>query len=321
MNNALLPPLFQAPELRPLLESVDFDEWQMVVGSSLGEHRSTLRTPANRFLCRMAWGQAGPLQLLHLEGHGQIDLQRVQGRQHAVLWLPLQGWSQERINGTWAVAEPGEALLMRPGDELEGATSLRLEGLSILLPASAVRPGLPSFIGSGPPNQALVAAALRFAGAVARGLAGSEHAATNLLDALLEWEHHSAPGRDAKQERITAVRRRTYVAEARDWMGQHLHEACEILDVAKAVAVSPRTLQYAFLQELGRTPMAELRRLRLRHLRQLLQDSDHRSHSIAELMARSGLLASGSTAADYRRYCGESPRETRQQLGPSYQNR
>ncbi|MCF8141818.1 MAG: hypothetical protein K9J75_12070 [Cyanobium usitatum Tobar12.5m-G36] len=46
MNNALLPPLFQAPELKPLVESVDFDEWQTVVGSSLGEHRSTLRTPA-----------------------------------------------------------------------------------------------------------------------------------------------------------------------------------------------------------------------------------------------------------------------------------
>lgn len=210
---------------------------------------------------------------------------------------------------------------MRPGDELEGATSLRLEGLSILLPASAVRPGLPSFIGSGPPDRALVAAGLMFAGAVAKGLAGSEHAATNLLDALLSWEQPSGPEFGAKQERITAVRRRTYVAEARDWMGQHLQEPCAIMEVAKAVDVSPRTLQYAFLQELGRTPMAELKRLRLRQLRQLLQDSDLRSLSIAELMARSGLLASGSTAADYRRYCGESPRETRQQTGPSYQNR
>ena len=77
MNNALLPPLFQAPELKPLVETVDFDEWQAVVGSSLGEHRSTLRTPAKRFLCRMAWGEAGPLQLLHMEGQGQIDLRRV----------------------------------------------------------------------------------------------------------------------------------------------------------------------------------------------------------------------------------------------------
>lgn len=321
MNNALLPPLFQAPELKPLVETVDFDEWQAVVGSSLGEHRSTLRTPAKRFLCRMAWGQTGPLQLLHLEGQGQIDLRRVQGSQHAVLWLPLQGWSQERINGTWQVAEPGEALLLRPGDELEGATSTRLEGLSILLPGSAVEPGLPSLIGSGPHNRALMAAARQFAGAVAMGLPGKEHAATNLLEALREWEQRSAPWRGDKRERITTVRRRTYVTDARQWMRHHLHEPCGVLQVAAAVEVSPRTLQYAFLQELGHTPMAELRRLRLRHLRQLLQDPDHGTVSIAELMAQTGLLASGSTAADYRRYCGESPRETRQQTWPSYQKR
>ena len=90
MNNALLPPLFQAPELKPLVESVDFDAWDSVIGSSLGEHRSTLRKPTKRFLCRMAWGEAGPLQLLHMEGQGQIDLRRVQGSQHAVLWLPVR---------------------------------------------------------------------------------------------------------------------------------------------------------------------------------------------------------------------------------------
>jgi len=195
LNNALLPPLFHAPALKPLVESVDFDEWQAVVGSSLGEHRSTLRTP------------------------------------------------------------------------------------------------------------------------------GKEHAATNLLDALREWEQRSAPWRGDKRERITTVRRRTYVADARQWMRHHLHEPCGVLQVAAAVEVSPRTLQYAFLQEHGHTPMAELRRLRLRHLQQLLQDPDHRTVSIAELMAQTGLLASGSTAADYRRYCGESPRETRQQTGPGYQNR
>ncbi|MCF8141817.1 MAG: AraC family transcriptional regulator [Cyanobium usitatum Tobar12.5m-G36] len=111
------------------------------------------------------------------------------------------------------------------------------------------------------------------------------------------------------------------MADARQWMRHHLHEPCGVLQVAAAVEVSPRTLQYAFLQELGHTPMAELRRLRLRHLRQLLQDPDHGTVSIAELMAQTGLLASGSTAADYRRYCGESPRETRQQTGPGYQNR
>ena len=49
----------------------------------------------------------------------------------------------------------------------------------------------------------------------------------------------------------------------------------------------------------------------LRQLRRLLQDPDHKHRSISELMEASGLLACGITAADYRRWCGESPRRTR----------
>jgi transcriptional regulator GlxA family with amidase domain len=159
-----------------------------------------------------------------------------------------------------------------------------------------------------------VDAALHFAGAVATGQLGSEHAASTLLDTLLEWERLSGDGLGNKQERITAVRRRTYVGEARAWMRLHLGEPIGIQQAAAAVAVSPRTLQYAFLTELGRTPMAELKRLRLRALRQLLQGPGQRHTSIADLMVRSGLLACGSTAAEYRRYCGESPHETREQM-------
>ena len=96
-------------------------------------------------------------------------------------------------------------------------------------------------------------------------------------------------------------------------MDLHLHEAIDIRQIATAMGVSTRTLQYAFLDDRGHSPMAELKRLRLRRLRQLLLDPEQRQHSTAELMVRAGLLACGATAADYRRYCGESPRETRQQ--------
>lgn len=97
-------------------------------------------------------------------------------------------------------------------------------------------------------------------------------------------------------------------------MGLHLHESIGIVQVAAAVNVSPRTLQYAFLQELGQPPMAALKRLRLRQLRRLLLDADQLHSPIADLMVRAGLLACGSTAADYRRHCGESPQETRRAM-------
>jgi AraC-like DNA-binding protein len=313
MKDALLAPLFSGPALTPVLDSHDFDQWRQVIEGTLGDHRSTLRSPSGSFRTRVAIGQAGPLQLLHLQGHGQMELQRIQDADKAVLWVPLQGWSQERINGRWKTAEPGEALLMRPGDGLEGITSLRLEGLSIVLPPDHLQSNLPARIGAGRHNRALVKAALGFAEAVAVGRAGAEHAALELLDALQSWELQTALLQGQPRERITTVRRRTYVELASQWMGAHLDEAIDIRRIATAIGVSARTLQYAFLEDRGHSPMAELKRLRLRRLRGLLLDPEQRLHSTAELMVRAGLLACGATAAYYRRYCGESPRETRQQ--------
>jgi len=101
------------------------------------------------------------------------------------------------------------------------------------------------------------------------------------------------------------------VADARVWMEQRLAERFSLAELSAAMGRSPRQLQYSFLQEVGHSPMAEAKRLRLRRLRALLQDRAWSQRSVAELMAASGLIASGVTAADYRRWCGERPRDTR----------
>jgi transcriptional regulator GlxA family with amidase domain len=113
------------------------------------------------------------------------------------------------------------------------------------------------------------------------------------------------------RERVTAKRRRHAVAEACRWMEEHLAERFSIGELSQAMGLSIRTLQYCFQQEMGCTPMAEAKRLRLRRLRRLLQNPNLGHRSIAELMAEAGLLACGVTSADYRRWCGETPRRTR----------
>jgi transcriptional regulator GlxA family with amidase domain len=102
------------------------------------------------------------------------------------------------------------------------------------------------------------------------------------------------------------------VQQAREWMAARLSQRFTVGELGRALAASPRQLQVSFLQEMGRTPMAEAKRLRLQRLRGLLIDPGQDQRSIAELMAASGLMASGVTSADYRRWCGESPRRTRQ---------
>ena len=97
------------------------------------------------------------------------------------------------------------------------------------------------------------------------------------------------------------------------WMRDRLAERFSVVELSAAMNVSVRTIQTSFQAELGCSPMAELKRMRLHQLRQLLLDPELNGHSVAELMRMAGLLACGVTAADYREWCGETPRRTRQQ--------
>jgi len=317
----MLPPLHEGQGLTLLLDSCDFDEWKDVVGRTLGDHRSRLTDEGQGFRARISMAEAGPLQLLHFHGQGVVELERVQGPQAGVFWMPFQGWSQERVNGQDVLAERGQALLLRPGDELLGFTSTRLEGVSILVPAHDLQPGLPSLVAMGQHHRLLMDAALTMVQCAVAGRDDSPLAAAAFLDGLKAWQLKEESLQQGRKERITSIRRREYIAAAREWIENHISEPFEIRDVAAAVGVSIRTLQYACLQELGRTPMEMAKYQRLQRLRQDLLNPELISLTIADLMVANGLLACGATAADYRRFCGESPRETRNRLPVSHKRR
>lgn len=298
--------------LATVLDTRDFACWEAAVASTLGHHRShRLGASSEPFAARFQVGQLGSFGILHLVGRGRVQLLREQ-RQRGVLWLPLRGLSQERINGCDWLAEVGMGLLFRPGDSLVGETSEELEGLSILLPEGLELPPDPAaspLLAGGPPAQRLLASARQLAAAAAQQPPGAEHAADRFQHHLLAWQDWLQ--QPLPRERITARRRRELVEEARCWMAQRLAQRFAVGELSAALAVSPRQLQYSFQEEVGRTPMAEAKRLRLWQLRRLLLDPAEDGRSVAALMVASGLIASGVTSADYRRWCGESPRDTR----------
>lgn len=301
----------QGDGLTTTLQTDDFSCWEAAVASTLGHHRSDLRQATESFAARFRVGQLGGFGVLHLNGRGRLRLSREQCR-HSVLWLPLRGMSEERINGQLWLAEPGTGLLFQPGDVMVGETSEELEGLSILIPAELPQPHGRSqgpLLAAGPLPQAILESARQLAAAAACRPAGAAHAADRLSEALRAWSDWQQ--QPVRRERITARRRRETVQQARQWMQARLEQRFGVEELSAALAVSTRQLQYSFLQELGRSPMAEAKRLRLQRLRLLLQDPQQDRRSIAELMEASGLIASGVTSADYRHWCGESPRSTR----------
>lgn len=301
----------QGDGLATVLRTDDFGRWEAVVASTLGHHRSERLQAGEPFEAHVRLGQVGGIGVLHLNGRGRLRLIREQ-QGPSVLWLPLRGMTAERINGQSWLAEPETALLFQPGDAMDGETSEQLEGLSILIPAELHQPS-PSLssplLAVGPLQQAILTSARQLALAVARQPAGAEHAADQFIEALRAWMDWLQP--PLQRERITARRRRDTVLQARDWMAARLDRRFGVEEISGALQVSTRQLQYSFLQEVGRSPMAEAKRLRLQQLRRLLLDREQDQRSIAELMQACGLIASGVTSADYRRWCGESPRRTR----------
>ncbi|TNC29180.1 AraC family transcriptional regulator [Amycolatopsis alkalitolerans] len=89
-----------------------------------------------------------------------------------------------------------------------------------------------------------------------------------------------------------------------------------IPDLAKAAAVSVRTLQEVFRTELGTTPAAHLRSVRLRRAHEDLLRGDH-SHTTIEAVAhRWGFTNYGRFARHYRTQYGTNPAATLRRRQP-----
>lgn len=81
-------------------------------------------------------------------------------------------------------------------------------------------------------------------------------------------------------------------------------------DVAKAVHLTPRAVQYVFREHANMTPTEYLRRVRLRRARVDLMQSDRSSTTVSAVARTWGFAHLGRFSAQYREAFGESPNIT-----------
>jgi transcriptional regulator GlxA family with amidase domain len=99
--------------------------------------------------------------------------------------------------------------------------------------------------------------------------------------------------------------------------------AFSMADLARATNVSARTLQAAFRQYTGMSPMNYLRQLRLTRVHEDLLAADPRLHTVAGIAHRHGFPHLGRFAATYRARYGFNPSTAlrlRPPSGPSGQS-
>jgi AraC family ethanolamine operon transcriptional activator len=100
------------------------------------------------------------------------------------------------------------------------------------------------------------------------------------------------------------------VRRAEEYMQAHLGDPLSVLDLCREVAVSERTLHYAYQEVRGLSPMTYFKASRLNAVRQELKTTPADAVTVHEIAQRWGFWHTGEFAADYRRLFGELPSET-----------
>jgi AraC-like DNA-binding protein len=95
----------------------------------------------------------------------------------------------------------------------------------------------------------------------------------------------------------------------------HAHPAGDlgVNDIAAAVHLTPRAVQYLFRQQLDTTPTEYVRRLRLRCAHQDLLAGRRSQVTVTEIAQRWGFVHTGRFAVLYRQTYGQSPHTTLKQ--------
>lgn len=97
---------------------------------------------------------------------------------------------------------------------------------------------------------------------------------------------------------------------AMEFMDANATNDIVLADIAEAVHVTPRAVQYMFRQHLDTTPLQYLRRLRLHYAHQQLLAADRSTDTVTAIAARWGFAHTGRFAVLYRQTYGQSPHAT-----------
>ena len=145
-------------------------------------------------------------------------------------------------------------------------------------------------------------------------------AAAETLDRLmrgekpLEWVQRVAPsGIVARQSTDTLAYQDAELAAAMSFIRQHCNQSISVDDVLSVVSLSRRSLEQRFVQQLGRSPAAEIRRIHLQHAQNLLMRSQL---SISKIAFASGFMHAEVMTRAFRRELNTSPTEFRKKFRP-----
>lgn len=137
--------------------------------------------------------------------------------------------------------------------------------------------------------------------------------ASLLASALLECY----PSNLTEQDPASDLALPETLKEAVSFIHRHTAEDIGINEVAAAVHLTPRAVQYLFRRQLDTTPTEYMRRVRLSRAHQELMTATTPASTVTEIAQRWGFAHTGRFAVLYRQTYGQSPHTTLRQQATS----
>jgi len=133
-----------------------------------------------------------------------------------------------------------------------------------------------------------------------------------LLEAMGASEDYAITRSDKTRQAYSDI-----VRLAEEYVLTHTDMQLFVTDLCKAAAVSPRTLEYAFKEILGMSPIAFLQRLRLHRVRQALRMGTRGTTTVSTEALKWGFWHFGDFSKAYKECFSESPSDTLRREPPS----
>ncbi|MDH2430748.1 AraC family transcriptional regulator [Sphaerisporangium sp. TRM90804] len=313
---------------RAVFASDDLDEVRDQVGRVFCPHRLDLSGDPAPLAARFNSAQLGSVRVSYLDYAAGVRIEPGELESFYLVQVPLAGRSLIRCGGQEIVSTPELASLPSPTEYLDMRWGAGCPQLIVKFDRPVVEHALEQMRGerlgrplvfdlgldmtTGPARawRAMVDLIVREAehedGLAAQPLAMA-HLENALVTSLLTMQpsNYSARLRAPAPPALPKVVRR-----AVEFIEQHADQPLSTDDIARAVAVSSRSLQEGFRRHLGLTPMARLRDVRLARVHEELSRGDPARCTVTTVAARWGFPHQGRFAAAYRARYGQAPSVT-----------
>lgn len=313
---------------RPLFASDDLDEVREQVSRVFCPHRLDLTGDASLLSARFNSAGLDAVRVSYLDYGADVRIEPGDLESFFLVQIPLAGRSLIRCGDQEIVSTPALASLPSPTRHLDMRWAAGCPQLIVKFDRPAVERAAEQMLGERIDRPIVFDLGMDLTTGWARAWRGmvdllvreAEHddgltaqplAVAHLENALLASLLTMQPSN--YRDRLTAPSPPAVpkvVRRAVEFIEQHAHLPLTTEDIARAVAVSSRSLQEGFRGHLGVTPMARLREVRLTRVHEDLASGDPARCTVTNVAARWGFLHQGRFAAAYRARYGQAPSET-----------